>query len=151
MKNAIFLLFYSLLGCLPVAAQRIMNVPQSDKLPVQSVNRIFQDREGYIWYGTGDGLCRDDGYNIQVFRTNRYNKTAMRSNLIGTLTEDSRSRLWMGTEQGVYILDKSTYQIHALSIPQIEDKLIIHLKATSDKSVWEVWLIRYIVLQKMKH
>lgn len=136
MKNAIFLLFYSLLGCLPVAAQRIMNVPQSDKLPVQSVNRIFQDREGYIWYGTGDGLCRDDGYNIQVFRTNRYNKTAMRSNLIGTLTEDSRSRLWMGTEQGVYILDKSTYQIHALSIPQIEDKLIIHLKATSDKSVW---------------
>lgn len=53
MKNKLLILFCLVIGWASVLGQQIMHVPQSDKLPVQSVARIFQDSEGYIWYGTG--------------------------------------------------------------------------------------------------
>ena len=40
----------------------VSNMPNISKLPVNEVTAIQQDAEGYMWYGTSDGLCRDDGY-----------------------------------------------------------------------------------------
>ena len=39
----------------------------SEKLPSNSVIRIYNDKEGYVWFGTKDGLCRFDGYNVKIF------------------------------------------------------------------------------------
>ena len=39
-------------------------IPILDQLPTKAIHRIFQDTDGYIWYGTFDGLCRYDGYDI---------------------------------------------------------------------------------------
>lgn len=136
MKNKLLILFCLVIGWASVLGQQIMHVPQSDKLPVQSVARIFQDSEGYIWYGTGDGLCRDDGYNIRVFRTNMYNRTVMRSNVVDYITEDLQKRLWIGTGQGLYILDKSTYQLHTPFASLLDNQPINYVQSTSDGSVW---------------
>jgi ligand-binding sensor domain-containing protein len=44
------------------------DLPTQNQLPVANVHCILQDKEGYMWYGTtGGGLCRDDGYQIDVF------------------------------------------------------------------------------------
>lgn len=131
MKNKLLILFCLVIGWASVLGQQIMHVPQSDKLPVQSVTRIFQDSEGYIWYGTGDGLCRDDGYNIRVFRTNMHNRTVMRSNVVDYITEDLQKRLWIGTGQGLYILDKSTYQLHTPFASLLDNQPINYVQSTS--------------------
>ena len=44
----------------------------NDKLSSNSVTRTFQDRDGYVWFGTKDGLCRFDGYDIKVFSEEGY-------------------------------------------------------------------------------
>ena len=50
----------------------VREIPSLDKLPVNAIHRIFQDSDGYMWYGTFNGLCRNDGYNIRVFRSDLY-------------------------------------------------------------------------------
>ena len=44
----------------------VREIPSLDKLPVNAIHRIFQDSDGYMWYGTFNGLCRNDGYNICI-------------------------------------------------------------------------------------
>ena len=47
-------------------------LPTQGQLPVANIHRLLQDGEGYMWYGTeGGGLCRDDGYDVDVFRSGR--------------------------------------------------------------------------------
>ena len=48
----------------------ITDIPTIDQLPVNAIHRVFRDSEGYMWYGTVNGLCRDDGYHVKVFRSN---------------------------------------------------------------------------------
>lgn len=121
-----------------VYAQQIIELPHLDKLPVQSIHRIFQDKEGYIWYGTSDGLCRDDGYSIQVFRSDIHRPNIMQSNLIWTIAEDTHRQLWLGTDKGVYILDKYSFNIRPLDCPDITNERIVFIHSTRDGCIWVI-------------
>lgn len=130
------IVFCLLIFPLTLFSQRVMDLPRLDKLPIHSIHRIFQDKEGYVWYGTSDGLCRDDGYNIRIFRSDLHTSNVMQSNLIRAIAEDTKKQLWLGTNKGVYILDKSTFRIHQLEFPEIKEKRIITIDLTSDGCMW---------------
>ena len=68
----IILLLTVRINAVPVKAfdMIVRNLPNSEQLPTKELLCIFQDSEGYMWYGTeGGGLCRDDGYTVKVFRS----------------------------------------------------------------------------------
>jgi ligand-binding sensor domain-containing protein/AraC-like DNA-binding protein len=136
MKNKYFAIICMILFPLFAFTQQIMDLPQLPQLPIHSVHRIFQDKEGYIWYGTSDGLCRDDGYNVQIFRSDIHTLNVMQSNLIYVIAEDSRNQLWLGTEKGVYILNKSTFRVHQLDNPETKDRRITSINSTTDGCMW---------------
>ena len=69
-----------------------------DGLPVNSTNAIIQDRAGYIWAATFDGLVRFDGIRFTVF--NSANSEQLPSNRIVRLKEGRDGSLWLTTEQG---------------------------------------------------
>ena len=70
---------------------------------------ILQDKEGFIWVGTKDGLNRYDGYSFKVFTNDPYNAKSLSSNSINKLFEDSKGRIWIGTEnEGLNIYDKKS-------------------------------------------
>ena len=69
-----------------------------DGLPVNSINEIIQDRTGYIWAATFDGLVRFDGLRFTVF--NSANSDELPSNRIIALREGRDGALWLTTEQG---------------------------------------------------
>ncbi len=70
---------------------------------------ILQDKEGFIWVGTKDGLNRYDGYSFKVFTNDPYNAKSLSSNSINKLFEDSKGRIWVGTEnEGLNIYDKKS-------------------------------------------
>lgn len=70
---------------------------------------ILQDKEGFIWVGTKDGLNRYDGYTFKVFTNDPANNKSLSSNSINKLFEDSKGRIWVGTEnEGLNVFDKKS-------------------------------------------
>src|ERR1051326_170162 len=66
-----------------------------------SVKCILQDSKGYMWFGTGDGLNRYDGYEMKVFRNNPSDTNSLSENNIECLFEDSKGIIWIGTHGGL--------------------------------------------------
>ena len=61
----------------------------------------MQDKRGYIWIGTTDGLNRFDGYDFKVYKKNPFDKTTIGGNYIRCLYEDSRGNIWVGLLNGI--------------------------------------------------
>ena len=64
-------------------------------LPQSSVRALAQTRDGYLWFGTEEGLARYDGLRITVFET--ANHKTLRDNFIETLAAAHDGSLWVGT------------------------------------------------------
>ncbi|KAA3622828.1 MAG: hypothetical protein DWQ02_25505, partial [Bacteroidetes bacterium] len=62
---------------------------------------LLQDRHGYIWMGTQNGLNKYDGYDFKVFRSDntRSNDHGFEGKVITALFEDSHGNLWVGTRK----------------------------------------------------
>ena len=71
-----------------------------NKLSHNKVNCILEDRRGFMWIGTNDGLNRFDGNNFLVFRNQAGNKASLSGNIITGLLEDEEGVLWIATEDG---------------------------------------------------
>lgn len=91
-----------------------------DGLSQSVVNCMLQDRTGFLWFGTQDGLNRFDGYQFKVFRNDSKDANSISSNNIWSIFEDKSGNIWVGTQEGVlncfdpqtekfkhYILDSS--------------------------------------------
>ncbi len=68
-----------------------------------SVVCSLQDKNGFLWFGTINGLNRFDGYSFKIFRHNPEDSNSIGSNFIRCLYEDKRGRLWVGTNKGIYL------------------------------------------------
>ena len=79
-----------------------------------------------MWYGTVNGLCRDDGYHVKVFRSDIETPGLLEDNLLECIAEDKKGNIWFGTDKGVYILDKSDYSVHPIDV--YKRQIIYHEK-----------------------
>ncbi|TAE21787.1 MAG: hypothetical protein EAZ92_16555 [Candidatus Kapaibacterium sp.] len=66
---------------------------------------MLQDRRGFMWFGTEDGLNRYDGISFKHF-TNGNNKNSLPSNYVESLYEDMHGVLWVGTKSGLAKFDR---------------------------------------------
>src|ERR1035437_8388267 len=64
------------------------------------VRCVCQDHNGFMWFGTYDGLNRYDGYNFKIFRNKQKDSNSLVHNFIYAVTEDFNHKLWIGTRQG---------------------------------------------------
>ncbi|SFN46352.1 sensor histidine kinase [Dokdonella immobilis] len=67
----------------------------------QATARVMvQDRAGFIWIGTQDGLNRFDGYDFRVYKTDRDDPWSLSQNHVWALAADADGSLWVGTQAG---------------------------------------------------
>ncbi|MEP7377503.1 MAG: two-component regulator propeller domain-containing protein, partial [Chitinophagaceae bacterium] len=64
------------------------------------INCIVQDKRGFTWIGTDDGLNRYDGNRFEVFRHDPSNPASLSGNMITDLLEDKNEVLWIATADG---------------------------------------------------
>lgn len=76
-----------------------------DGLSHNTSNALLQDRRGFLWIATNDGLDRYDGYGFEHFRVDL---STGRSNVLRKLCEDSRGQLWVGSRNGLLRFDRAT-------------------------------------------
>jgi ligand-binding sensor domain-containing protein/two-component sensor histidine kinase len=102
MKIKIFL--FCVLFIPAVAAQ--VYAPYVEHLSIEqglfrsSVNCIIQDKRGFIWLGTTDGLVRYDGYNFQLISTGTSGRLTLPDNNITAIAEDNNGNIWLGSSEG---------------------------------------------------
>jgi len=95
----------------------LVHTPQFRKLTVEAglpsskVYKLAQDKEGFLWMGTDDGLARYDGVQFQVWRHDANDPNSLASNSVSTLYIDPNNRLWCGGEDiGLNLLDAERRQ-----------------------------------------
>ncbi|MDH5367059.1 MAG: ATP-binding protein [Cyclobacteriaceae bacterium] len=65
-----------------------------------TVNCIIQDKYGYMWFGTQDGLNKFDGVSFTVYKNDIDDPNSISDNYITDIAEDSEGNLWIGTRSG---------------------------------------------------
>jgi ligand-binding sensor domain-containing protein/signal transduction histidine kinase len=85
-------------------------------LSQNTVRCILQDRRGFLWFGTDDGLNRFDGYRFRVIRNQPDIPAGLPHNRIRALFEDAAGGLWVGTMNGLYRLDRSSGRLVSVSL-----------------------------------
>lgn len=80
-------------------------LPGNDKLPYNALKCLRQDRLGFLWMGTENGLYRYDGFHLKRYASNLLRPDYLTSNNISCLCDDGASTLWIGTDQGITALD----------------------------------------------
>ena len=80
-----------------------------------AVTQIYQDRRGFMWFGTYDGLNRYDGYKFKIFRNRIGDSSSLADNNINRIQGAQDSRIWIGGRKGLSIFDPAT---EAFSLPR---------------------------------
>ncbi len=116
---------------------KFTNYTINDGLSDGLINCVIQDHQGFMWFGTGDGLDRFDGYEFTAFQHNPFDTTSLSDNSVTALFTDSRGQLWVGTiNGGLDLFDRAHNRfLHFLTNTKSPDKVteIIIQRITEDK------------------
>ncbi|MEL7312683.1 MAG: EAL domain-containing protein [Pseudomonadota bacterium] len=83
----------------------------SDWLTQSTVTAIFQDSQGFLWFGTESGLNRYDGAEVIQYVAERGNDQALADDFVWDIEEDRDGRIWIATDSGgVAMFDPKTEQ-----------------------------------------
>lgn len=117
MKRRLVMFLCGLAACLGGLAQQedavktlaFESLTIDDGLSQGMVNGIIQDRFGFMWFATKDGLNRYDGYKFVIYRHNPADKNSLADNYVFAVFEDSKGRFWVGTgSKGLDLFDRET-------------------------------------------
>ncbi|MRX65327.1 hybrid sensor histidine kinase/response regulator transcription factor [Maribacter luteus] len=82
------------------------NLDTVDGLSSSTCLTIFQDSEGFLWFGTIDGLNKYNGYEFEVYKAILNDSTSISNNRINAIAEDVKGNLWVGTNNGLNLFNK---------------------------------------------
>lgn len=74
------------------------------------VNCVAQDKQGFIWFGTQDGLNKFDGYHFKIYKNSPKEKNSISNNYIHDIAIDASGNLWVATDNGLNMFDPGTEQ-----------------------------------------
>ena len=80
-------------------------VPSQKWLYQRNITCLTQDKEGYLWFGTNNGLYRFDGYSVSEYRHDAHNTNSLSHNNVNCIYADKGGVLWVGTWGGMSRID----------------------------------------------
>ncbi|MFD2888703.1 hybrid sensor histidine kinase/response regulator transcription factor [Chitinophaga cymbidii] len=106
----------------------------AEGLPSSTVRAIAQDDQGYMWFGTKNGLSRFDGYQFRNFQYKKNDTASIGNNFIHCITRFDSTHLWIGTENGIYIFDLEKEQFSYFEL--LKEKFIFDILRDKHGAVW---------------
>ena len=98
-----------------------------DGLSSGKIRCFLQDKEGFIWIGTQQGLNRFDGHTIKRYYFDPLDTLTISSNVLKALAEDDQGRIWIGTKNaGLVYFDKRQETFHRVRKGPLNSDLWIH-------------------------
>lgn len=94
-----------------------------------AVTCILQDHNGFMWFGTYDGLNRYDGYSFKIFRNVIGDTTSLNGNGIAAIAEDADRQLWIGTGKGLSLYNPIKGNFYTTSFKSWNNNLVVPLRS----------------------
>ena len=117
-----------------ITTAQIQNL-QFDHLGVENgisqstVQAIMQDKDGFLWLGTKDGLNRFDGYKFYVYNFSKKDSNSISDGFIRSIFQDSFGNIWIGTNNGL-----NKYSVEKKGENNFKTKFIHYLHDENDKN-----------------
>ncbi len=92
------------------------HAPVQNALRQSAVDTLFQDREGFLWIGTREGLVRWDGSNARYWHPQPFDSNALRQRIVVQIDQDASGDLWVATRSFIH----GRSQVSRLVAPQLE-------------------------------
>ncbi|NDV84645.1 two-component regulator propeller domain-containing protein [Bacteroides sp. 51] len=156
MRDYRFAIILILFSAIPIAVQAFSHditrrlefkqINSLNGLPNDEVQKVFQDREGFMWFATRYGLCKYDGYQVTTIKSDVYNPDLLTSNNIRCLGDDADHNLWIGTFEGVNVLNKATGVVRKGDAIKARNGNVPSILVSKDNTVWisfDTCLYRY--------
>lgn len=107
----------------------VRSITMDDGLPSNAVRSVVQGSKGYMWFGTDNGLCRFDGYDVKTY----YNPFTIVDQFVSALTACEEGLL-VGCNNGAYLFCNATDRFQKLS-----DKItapVLNFSLDGDQNIW---------------
>lgn len=112
-------------------------------LSESSVYCILQDSKGYMWFGTKDGLNKYDGNSFRIFKgvnSNQADSQTLQNNFIRCLIQGNDSTIFIGTDAGLYVMNRLHESITYIDTKQFSDyqitSAITSLMEDKNGNIW---------------
>ncbi|MBX7126064.1 MAG: hypothetical protein K1X47_10255, partial [Cyclobacteriaceae bacterium] len=111
-------------------------ITEEDGLSNRHVTAIHQDKRGFIWIGTEDGLNRYDGYGFTIFRPDTAVSDGFQHAWIRCIHEDQQQQLWVSTAQsGLFLYNRKEEKFsYAPGFP--EDAMVEEMVEDDEGTLW---------------
>ena len=141
--NRIFWLLICLLAFEQGAlfSQTIRFYSSDGELSSSLINSIYQDRRGFIWVATQDGLNCLDGHAITVYRHRQNDSTSLKNNYVRALFEDSSGSFWVGCINGLQRYDRNSDSFQEILLFKDDGtRAFPHFSSIIERANGEIWM-----------
>ncbi len=104
----------------------VINV--KDGLSQGLTSSIIQDKAGFMWIGTKDGLNKYDGYHFTIYRYQQGDPYSLPDNYVTALAEDENENLWVGTNtKGLFLFDRKSERFYPVKLFPDNDSVSFYI------------------------
>ncbi|MBK7106538.1 MAG: hypothetical protein IPH62_14770 [Ignavibacteriae bacterium] len=137
---------------------RFVKIGVEEGLSQSSILSILQDKRGYLWIGTANGLNRFDGYEFVVYNNITEDSSSISDNEITSMYEDKEGFIWIGTAKGIlnkfnpktetfkhydiasssdwYLIDEEKFYNYPLTLSRNQNSTITTIDEDNDGNLW---------------
>lgn len=114
------------------------HIPLEEGLSQNTV-AILKGRDGYMLFGTHDGLNKYDGYKIRIYKHDSRQEGSISGNFINAYFEDDKGNLWIGTPKGLDRFDRDRETFDHFSPGEAD----VNVKHILQDKTGKMWLATY--------
>ncbi|MFT3740724.1 MAG: two-component regulator propeller domain-containing protein [Breznakibacter sp.] len=99
---------------LPLSSQKALDFDAlaiDDGFSSSKAISIIQDKKGFIWIGTWNGLNKYDGYKCEIYKPLHHDRSTLTNKEVTALLEDREGFIWIGTSNGLNKLNPETEEL----------------------------------------
>jgi len=120
---------------------KVEHYSTEDGLSHNRVMCMIKDREGFMWFGTWDGINRFDGHNFTVYKSRPGDTSSLKNNRVDEIVEDKAGYLWLRAyDNRIYRFDKKKEQFLAIAEIPVSAKasqpLYNHIVLSETGQIW---------------
>ncbi len=136
------MLLFTLISSIHINAQNAdLNFDQinyDEDFSPSMISSIVQNRKGFIWIGTENGLFRYDGYSFYRYMRNKDDKATLSNNHVNVIFEDSDQNLWVGTNHGINLFKKNSNNFMQVDVSTTKGgrNYVSSIAEDVNKNVW---------------